>query len=267
MTKIDHRHHNIITESEFILKIIKYIFVFPYLLSLYFRKQIDKKQLFYIYYEFGHFFKDAYITYTLIMLNLIAYIIEVFVLVPSGMIDNFIASPENTFSLNILSFITAPFLHSGLIHLFSNMLFLFIFGRVVEKYLGEIQLLIIYFSAGFLSQFIVTTIFMQSGVGASGAISGLVAAAILIRPFYLSYILIYPLPIFILGFLQIIGDFSGFFYPDPFSITSHIAHLVGYGSVSITAFMLNQEKRKEMKKGLFINLLFLIVFIFVNRLL
>ena len=264
--KIDHKGHEIITETKLIVDIIKFIILFPVNLSLYFSGKIDRKELFFIFYEFGHFFKDAYITHNLIIITSFVFLLQGIALIiwQDTTFSFFVVSPENIYKLNFLSVFTATFLHGSIFHLLGNMFYLFIFGRVVEKYLGSRQMLIIYLVGGIIANGVSAGLFGITGLGASGAISGVVAAAILIRPFYLSYLLIYPLPIFILGFFQITGDFSGFFNQDPNSNIGHIAHLAGYGSIAITVFFLNREKRKEMKKGLLINILFLLIFILLN---
>lgn len=260
----NHSGHEIISETQFFLRMIKHLLYFPYLFIMFLFGKKTKKEAFAFYYELGHFFKDARGTYYLIIANIVMFFIEIFIIIPSGSLDLFVASPENLFSGNFILSLVHMFLHAGYAHLLGNMLFLFVFGRVVEKYLGTTQMLSIYFGAGILSEIISAGLFLNSGIGASGAISGIVAAAILIRPFYFSYISIFPLPIFFIGFLSIMGDFTGFFYPDPTSNVGHIAHLAGYASVMFTVFLLNKEKRNEMKKGFLINILLLALFIILN---
>src|SRR5262245_42515260 len=84
-----------------------------------------------------------------------------------------------------LTIFTSMFLHGGLMHLGGNMLYLWIFGNNVEDAMGHGRFLIFYFAAGAaaaLGQGIAepdTTIPM---VGASGAISGVLGAYVLIYP-------------------------------------------------------------------------------------
>jgi len=75
--------------------------------------------------------------------------------------------------------ITSMFVHFGWMHLFMNLVGLFIFGTRVERYYGTGVFLLIYFVAGisgsFASLFLTPHPFI--GAGASGAIYGLVGAA------------------------------------------------------------------------------------------
>lgn len=77
--------------------------------------------------------------------------------------------------------VTALFTHAGIYHLAGNMLFLWVFGCHVEDTLGIPRYLMLYFSAGFAAdvlQPVADRIFlgdMRPGLGASGAIMGLVA--------------------------------------------------------------------------------------------
>jgi membrane associated rhomboid family serine protease len=252
---------NIKTETEFVLTFIKYVFTFPFILILFLAGKRSAKELFSFFYYAFDFLDDAIMTYYLIWANIIMFILEIFIFIPLGWMDYLVISPENFYSGNLLSLVTHMFLHASFMHLFGNMLFLFVFGRIVEKYLGKNQMLIIYFGAGLISASIDSGIFFGGGLGASAAISGLVAAAILIRPFYFSYIAFFPLPVFVLGILQIMGDFTSVLNPDPESNVGYLAHLLGYASVMITVFLLNKEERKKMFYGLLINLIIITVLI------
>jgi rhomboid protease GluP len=72
---------------------------------------------------------------------------------------------------------TAMFLHFGIMHLASNMLFLYVFGRSIERYYGKLKFLFIYIGAGLVSS-LACCIFDSGAVaaGASGAVFGLVGA-------------------------------------------------------------------------------------------
>ena len=74
--------------------------------------------------------------------------------------------------------IWAMFLHSGTAHLFSNMLILFFMGAMIEKEIGHICYLLLYFLSGIggnlLSLFVkVMNSDMSASIGASGAVFGL----------------------------------------------------------------------------------------------
>jgi rhomboid family protein len=81
--------------------------------------------------------------------------------------------------------VTSMFLHGGWMHLLGNMLFLWVFGGSVEEALGHFQYLIFYFITG-IGAAVAHTIFNWGSnvptVGASGAISGVMGAFIVLFP-------------------------------------------------------------------------------------
>lgn len=85
----------------------------------------------------------------------------------------------------LLTPLTAMFLHGGWGHLLGNMLYLYIFGNNVEDMLGRGRYLLFYLMCGVLS-FFVQVVFqsnsMVPNVGASGAIAGVLGAYFLLFP-------------------------------------------------------------------------------------
>lgn len=84
-----------------------------------------------------------------------------------------------------LSNITAMFLHANLFHLLGNMLPLWVFGRRVEDACGPWRFLAFYLLAGTWAHVLFILVQSQShipGVGASGAIFGLMGAYLLLYP-------------------------------------------------------------------------------------
>ncbi len=80
---------------------------------------------------------------------------------------------------------TSMFLHGGWLHLLGNMLFLWVFGGAVEEALGHFQYLIFYLICGVGSALVHTVFNLGSKVptiGASGAISGVMGAFIVLFP-------------------------------------------------------------------------------------
>lgn len=96
----------------------------------------------------------------------------------------------------IISFeniLTSMFVHIGigfwgiLAHLFGNMLYLWVLGRAVETRLGSFKFLFLYVVSGFLAAIFMTLILPIEDrttpcIGASGAISGLIGAYVLLFP-------------------------------------------------------------------------------------
>jgi membrane associated rhomboid family serine protease len=91
-----------------------------------------------------------------------------------------------------LTLITSMFMHGGFAHIAGNMLFLWIFGDNIEDRLGHVKYLIFYLLCGViagLSHVFATGVFASSesallvpSLGASGAISGVLGAYILLHP-------------------------------------------------------------------------------------
>jgi membrane associated rhomboid family serine protease len=127
-----------------------------------------------------------YVTIALIGLNVLIFLAEL----AGG--DQFIARwafVPARFSAqhwaNAATIFSAMFMHAGWMHLFGNMLFLWIFGDNVEDRLGHVPFLIFYLLAGLAATFAQYALSPESGVpniGASGAIAGVLGAYILMFP-------------------------------------------------------------------------------------
>jgi membrane associated rhomboid family serine protease len=81
--------------------------------------------------------------------------------------------------------VSSIFLHGGLVHLFGNMIYLWIFGPAVEDALGHWRYLVFYVVCGAVGSLTHTMLFPQSivpSVGASGSIAGLLGAFLVLRP-------------------------------------------------------------------------------------
>jgi membrane associated rhomboid family serine protease len=85
----------------------------------------------------------------------------------------------------ITNIITSMFLHSGISHIFFNMLYLFIFGDNVEDNLGKGKFLIFYLLCGIIAMVAQTMANPNSNIpnlGASGAIAGVLAGYLILFP-------------------------------------------------------------------------------------
>ena len=80
---------------------------------------------------------------------------------------------------------TSMFMHGGLAHLLGNMWFLWIFGDNVEDEIGRIKFVILYLLSGVAASAAHVALHAQSQmplVGASGAISGVLGAYLVLHP-------------------------------------------------------------------------------------
>lgn len=81
--------------------------------------------------------------------------------------------------------ITSMFLHANFLHILSNMWFFWIFGDNIEDYLGHFWFLVFYFLAGIAAtglQYVLNPGSPVPGVGASGAIAGIMGAYLILFP-------------------------------------------------------------------------------------
>jgi len=90
-----------------------------------------------------------------------------------------------TFGAAFLPLITSMFLHAGFAHILGNMLFLWIFGDNVEANFGHLPYLMFYLMCGIGSGLVHIAFNLDSHIpalGASGAISGVMGAYIVLEP-------------------------------------------------------------------------------------
>jgi membrane associated rhomboid family serine protease len=84
-----------------------------------------------------------------------------------------------------LTLLTCMFIHGGWGHLLGNMLYLFIFGDDIEAALGKLRFVVFYLASDLLASLGYFALNVHSDVtliGASGAISGILAAYLMLRP-------------------------------------------------------------------------------------
>jgi membrane associated rhomboid family serine protease len=131
-------------------------------------------------------------------------------------IPSFLAG--HTGALNaLLPLGTSMFMHSGFLHIAGNMLFLWIFGDNVEDYFGHLPYLFFYFMCGIGSGLCHVIFNLHStvpAVGASGAISGVMGAYIILYPrarvLTLVFIFLVPIPaVIVLGLWFALQFLSG----------------------------------------------------------
>lgn len=149
--------------------------------------------------------------------------------------------------------LTNMFLHGGWMHLIGNMLFLWIFGNYIEDRLGPLLFIVFYLVTGICGT--LTHAFFDPGyiplVGASGAISGVMGAYLVLAPrariqaiTLLGYIPItvnLPAWIYMIFYIVIQN-----LYPATFSFgeggVAHWAHLGGVAAGMLLILMVPKRK-------------------------
>jgi rhomboid family protein len=90
-----------------------------------------------------------------------------------------------------VTWLTSMFMHGSWLHLIGNMIFLWVFGNNVEDAMGRIRFLVFYLLAGISATALQTTVTLWMGtaedaaipnVGASGAVSGVLGAYLVLLP-------------------------------------------------------------------------------------
>lgn len=128
--------------------------------------------------------KKYYVTFFLLFLNIGAFILYTIL---GDMLYNMgsLSARDIVNGQEYYRFISCMFLHGGIEHLISNMLFLVILGEMLEQEIGHLGLVILYMAAGIGSGIfsvgyeLLTNQFYHS-IGASGAICGLIGALLVL---------------------------------------------------------------------------------------
>jgi membrane associated rhomboid family serine protease len=156
------------------------------------------------------------VNWILIVINIVIFVAEVFVFDSSqaeAMIYKYGLVPDNVRLAGVNSlyelriqvfrpFFTNMFLHGGWGHLIANMWILFIFGDNVEDRMGKLRYFIFYILCGLIASFTHFILHRNSpvpAIGASGAISGVMAAYMFMFPksTIVSFIPIFIIPLFL----------------------------------------------------------------------
>lgn len=137
-------------------------------------------------------------------------------------------------------FLTSMFLHGGWMHLFGNMLFLYIFGDNLEDLMGHVGFLVFYLAAGLAAaagQVLADPWSPLPMVGASGAIAGVMGGYLLLFPrakvdvliIFVIFFRIFPIPAWImLGLWFGLQLVSGFSTPSDMGGVAYWAHSGGF---------------------------------------
>jgi membrane associated rhomboid family serine protease len=151
------------------------------------------------------------VNWALIALNILAFALELrfgerFIVQWSFIPARFSALLSGSDDLQALATVlTAMFLHAGWSHIIGNMLFLWIFGDNVEDRFGSGPYLFFYLLCGLgatAAQYVTDRASLAVNLGASGAISGVMAAYLIMFPRALIRFFIWPFSLF-LGILRI----------------------------------------------------------------
>ncbi len=192
-----------------------------------------------------------FVTYLLIVINVVLYIYELSL---GKSLNIFIAKYgcipfEITRARDIAPYIDIPvyitllssmFLHGSLLHLISNMLFLYIFGDNVEDWWGHWRYLFMYISFGLIAAVLQILVSPNSNIpfiGASGAVAGIMGSYFFLYPrakvnvliiFFLFFRIVWIPAFLFLGFWILLQIIFGIFTLPSGSNIAFFAHIGGF---------------------------------------
>lgn len=198
--------------------------------------------------------KTTYVTFLLLILNIAGFGAQIYLisLQGSSFIETYALSLETLKNGVYAAVFTSMFLHGGLTHLGSNLLFLYLFGKPLERRIGSIKILALYLVSGLIAGLAQLTISPEiPSIGASGAVAGLLAGAMLLDP---GESLMEEIPIIKWFSLPIIRNFFAItFFAATFFLSeamqtfntgdgiAHTAHVAGFLTGGIITYYLKPE--------------------------
>lgn len=153
----------------------------------------------------------------------------------------------------LYTLVTSMFMHDGWFHLLGNMLFLYIFGDNVEDAFGHTSYLVFYLVCGLAASFAHVAYSLFFGdvvvgvVGASGAISGVMGAYVVLYPkatvLTLVTYFILPLPaIIFLGYWFALQGILGIF--EASGNVAYWAHIGGFVAGMLLGLTVGRRRKK-----------------------
>jgi membrane associated rhomboid family serine protease len=202
-----------------------------------------------------------FVTYTLLVLNIVFFFVEMsggeaFIMKWAFVPSRFLANPLGDF----LTIFTAMFMHAGWVHLGGNMLYLWIFGDNVEDRLGHTKFTIFYLLCGIAATFAQLAFSTGSNVpnlGASGAIAGVLGAYILMFPQGKVKVLmgrgVVPMPaLVVIGLWIVLQFFSGIgsiYATADTGGVAYMAHIGGFIAGFALTFLLGGRRQRPALTG------------------
>jgi uncharacterized protein len=176
----------------------------------------------------------------LVAINVVVFLFEA--ILGDNFVLSFALTPATALA-HPWTFVTAAFLHNGFTHLFFNMFALFMFGPILEQKIGSLRFVALYFAAaiaGNIGMFAFLYGSMIPGLGASGAIFGVMGALAVLEPNMVVFVsMLVPLPMWMAAIAWTALEFVGAF--DPSSTVGHWAHLGGLFLGIAYAFYLKKK--------------------------
>ena len=133
--------------------------------------------------------KGPYITYFLIAVNIIFYVVPILFNQYDNVILDFCVHGVSIRAGQYYRLLTGIFLHGGFLHLFLNCYSLYVLGSQIENFFGKVKFIIVYLFSGLIGSLFSMTFNPSAGsIGASGAIFGLMGALLYFGYYYRVYL-------------------------------------------------------------------------------
>lgn len=206
--------------------------------------------------------KKPVITYSLIAINLIIYLLMTF----PRLYSTFMYFGANNYVYvqfgGFYRLFTSMFLHANLYHIAFNMYALYIIGPQVEKYFGRLKFILIYLISGILGS-LFSCVFMEStslSIGASGAIFGLFGSLA-----YFTYKYRATLNNFLRSSILptiFINLILGFLLPNV-DVSAHVGGLIGGVLTSLIVGVEDKKRKTDQINGIIVLILMIAFLIYM----
>lgn len=198
------------------------------------------------------------LTYALIIINFAIFIGTYLAGTFEQSIEEFGMKPAEVLAGKQLhTLFTSMFLHGGILHIVSNMWYLWIFGDNIEDVLGSRKFILFYLGAGLVASFAHAfsdpTSTMPT-IGASGAIAGVLGAYILLYPWAKVYTIVFFIlamipAVVLIGFWFVLQVFSAsvLWVAGTTAGVAYWAHIGGFlaGMLLILPVWMKSKKRRR----------------------
>lgn len=199
------------------------------------------------------------ITWALIIINLIVFLL-VFSLPEERREEVFkrFSFSQGT-ATEVWRWLTSIFLHLSASHVFLNMLGLYFFGKTLEEEVTRQWYLAIYFVSALLGNFVFMFTSPDQVAGASGAVFGVMGAAMFLNPLKRVHLYLFPLPLGLVAILFAIFETIVVVYHLNVGNVANIAHVAGMITGGMFAFFYNPKRSLNGLLVLIISVVLLLV--------
>jgi len=163
--------------------------------------------------------KNISVTLLLIAICVVVFVLQNLLDPNYDITDALAFSPQYAFSRPWI-FVTSIFLHADILHIASNMIALFFFGIYLERKISKTSFILIFLISGIIGNLLFMAMATDptvEGIGASGAIFGIMGTLTVLEPMSIVFAYGIPMPMFVasiffflLNYFQLLGPDIGY---------------------------------------------------------